>query len=438
MTGSWWSSADRVEVPAGAVARGVAHLPGSKSLTHRAYAAALLARKPVTVVGALRAEDTERFLDALEVLGFDVVRAAERIEIAPRSVAPLVGRIDCGDAGTLLRFLTALVTTISGEWTLDGSARLRERPLAPLLVALRQLGARIDELGAPGRAPLRVRGGSLGAGRVRLDAGQSSQFLSALLLAGQRAPGPIEIELDALTSEPYIGLTTEVLLAFRGHVERPQPNRLRTRPSELRGGEFGVEADLSAAAYPAAAAALTGGDVLLERVRLGSHQGDRRLLTLLAEMGAELVAEERGVRVRGGALRGLQVEAGDIPDQVPTLAALAPFARGTTRITGAEHLRLKESDRLGALASELGRAGARVRELVDGLEIAGTWSEHDPPAERVEIDPHGDHRIAMAMALVGLRRPNLSIRNPGVVAKSWPGFWECLAELLSLPSGGPR
>ena len=434
MTGSWWSSTERVAVPAGGVARGILRPPGSKSLTHRAYALALLARAPVEVVSPLVAEDTELFLAALETLGYGVARDEAGVRIAPRPRPPGAGRIDCGDAGTLCRFLTALVATVPGVWELDGTPRLRERPVGPLARALRVLGVRVDCLGREGFPPLRIAGGELAGGRVRLDAGESSQYLSALLLAGQRAAGPIEIEVERLVSAPYVELTVEMIERFGGRVERAGEGLWRAVPSELRGGAVEIEPDLSAAAYPAAAAALTGGDLVLEGVSLTSRQGDRRFLEILGTMGASVSESAAGVRVRGGELVAIDDDLSDIPDQVPTLAALAPFARGTTRIRNVAHLRIKESDRLAAMAGELRRAGAEVEERADGLVVPGVWSEREPTAGPVEIDPHGDHRIAMSMALVGLRRPNLSVRDPRVVAKSWPGFWDTLAGLLAAPS----
>jgi len=413
------------------VARGSIRPPSSKSLTHRACAVALLARERFEILDPLRAEDTELFFAALETLGFSVARGGGRVMIEPGS-APGGGRIECGNAGTLFRFLVALTTTVPGRWELDGTPRLRERPVGPLIEALRALGASVEAPRAAGFAPLTIEGGTLAGGAVVLDAGASSQYLSALLLAGQRAQGPIEIEVRELVSAPYVDLTVDLLREFGGIVERRggRGHRFHTAPSPLRGGSYRVEADLSAAAYPAAAAALAGGDVLLESVSLASRQGDARLLVLLDAMGAKVEECDGGVRVRGGALRALDIDATDIPDQVPTLAALAPFALGTTRITNVAHLRIKESDRLAAMASELRRAGAEVAELPDGLVIPGRWAASEPPATPVEIDPHGDHRIAMAMALVGLRRPGLAVRDPGVVAKSWPGFWDAMRRLV--------
>jgi len=433
MTGSWSISTDRVVVPAGATIRGALRPPGSKSLTQRAYAAALLARRPLRVAGPQRGDDAERFLLVLEGLGFDVHRGPQAVELTPPRETPLVGRFDCGASGTLLRFLTALLTTVPGEWTVDGTARLRERPMAPLVDALSQLGARVDAVGGDGRAPFRIRGGSLRGGSCRLDAGGSSQFLSALLLAGQAAHEPVEVELEGLVSAPYVDLTIEVLEAFGGRVERRTPEHFSIRPSKLRGGEFTVEPDLSAAAYPAAAAALTGGEVRLEGVRLGSRQGDRRLLVLLEEMGAEVEPDGDALVVTGRGLEAIEVDASDIPDQVPTLAALAPFARGVTRITNVAHLRDKESDRLAAMTKELRRAGADVEELPDGLVVPGGWADAEPPFAPVFVDPHDDHRIAMAMSLVGLRRAVVAIRHPEVVEKSWPGYWEAMAGITEGP-----
>jgi len=418
-------------VAAGGAARGSVRPPGSKSLTQRAYLLALLARGATTVRRPLVADDTERALAALSAFGCAVERGDGAVTIRP-GPPPADAAIDCGASGTLLRFLVAAAAAIPGRWRLDGTPRLRERPLAPLVAALGELGVRIDAT-RDGFAPLTVTGGGLGGGFVRLDAGESSQYLSALLLAGQRAAGPIEIEVAALASAPYVELTIDAVRRAGGQVERAGEQRFLTQPSELPGGEAEIEPDLSAAAYAAAAAALTGGDVLIEDVSLASRQGDRRLLELLARMGALVTEEPAGVRVRGGALAAVDDDLADIPDQVPTLAALAPFARGTTRISNVAHLRLKESDRLSAMASELRRAGAEVEELADGLVIPGVWADAAPPSAPVTIDPHDDHRIAMAMALVGLRRPNLSIRDPQVVAKSWPEFWD---ELERLAGGG--
>ncbi|KAB2958556.1 MAG: hypothetical protein F9K18_12025, partial [Thermoanaerobaculia bacterium] len=267
MTDSWWTSTERVELPAGRVARGAVRLPPSKSLTHRAYAVALLAARPVTVEGPLDADDTRHFLRALEKLGHGVEVHGASVTVRPAVRPPERADLFCGNAGTLLRFLVALVATLPGRWTLDGVPRLRERPVGPLAGAIEQLGVRIDWLGKAGFAPLVVHGGGLRGGRVRLDAGESSQFVSALLLAGQRASAELEIEVPRLVSSPYLDLTEDLIVSQGGSVERRREGVWVTSPSELRGGTIAIEPDLSSAAYPAAAAALTGGDLLLEGSR---------------------------------------------------------------------------------------------------------------------------------------------------------------------------
>lgn len=433
----WWppsiDAGGAVAVPAGRAIAGHVRPPSSKSLTHRAFALALLSQQPTVVRRPLAAEDTELFLAALAALGCRLNRLEDGVEIRPSTAIPTDAELFCGNAGTMFRFLVAIAATLPGRFRIDGVARLRERPIRPLTDALKQLGVRIDFAGEEGHAPLVVHGGRLQGGSLRLDTSASSQYLSALLLAGQRAGSPLEVEAPELASAPYIGLTLEMIERFGGRVDDAGARRWRALPSALGATEVEIEADFSAAAYPAAAAALAGGRAFVEGIAARSRQGDRRLLDLLAAMGAKIVWEDGGAAVEGGSgLIALDADLGDIPDQVPTLAALAPFARGTTRIRNVAHLRVKESDRLAAMTSELRKAGAEVEELADGLVIAGVWAEREPPATAVAIDPHGDHRIAMAMALVGLRRPNLRIADPGCVGKSYPDFWRDLGRLTGV------
>ena len=422
-----------VAVPAGRPVAGRLRPPSSKSLTHRALALALLARQRTVIARPLAAEDTELFLAALADLGFRCARTAAAVVIQPPAAIPATAELHCGNAGTMFRFLVAIAATLPGRFRIDGVARLRERPIRPLTDALQQLGVRIDFAAEEGHAPLVVHGGRLRGGYVRLDASASSQYLSALLLAGQRAETPLEVEVPELASAPYVGLTLDMIERFGGRVEAAAGNRWIAHPSTLAASEVEIEADFSAAAYPAAAAALSGGKVFIEGASRHSRQGDRRLFDLLTAMGARVAWEDGGAAVEGGpGLVAIDADLGDIPDQVPTLAALAPFARGTTRIRNVAHLRIKESDRLAAMTTELRRAGAVVEELADGLVISGVWADREPPDTAVQVDSHGDHRIAMAMALVGLRRPNLRIADPGCVGKSYPDFWRDLGLLVGV------
>jgi 3-phosphoshikimate 1-carboxyvinyltransferase len=381
----------------------------------------------------LKAEDIELFLEALKVCGFEVESRGADVHLRPLTPTTRGGEIFCGNAGTLFRFLVAVLTVLPGRWRLDGTPRLRQRTVAPLLACLRTLGAEIRCLGQEGFAPLEIEGGTLRGGKASLDAGQSSQFLSALLLAGQRAQEVLEIRVEALTSAPYLDLSLESVEAFGGRVERPAEDLFLVRPSVLALDRARVEGDFSAACYGAAAAALGGGPVRIEGVRRASRQGDRRFLEVLERMGATVRwLGEEVVEVEARELQAVTEDFSDLPDQVPTLAALAPFARGTTRITNVAHLRIKESDRLAAMATQLGRLGVPVDEGVDFLVIDGVWAQGMPDSlPAVEVEVYDDHRIAMSLALVGLRRGGVSVRDPGVVAKSYPDFWLHLQGLIA-------
>ena len=425
---------DQIRITAGRRAHGRLRVPSSKSLTNRYLNLALLGRAPLVLGHPLLSEDTHLFLQALERCGFRVKEEAERVHLEPGP--PPAGEVEifCGASGTMLRFLVATLAALPGRWRLDGIPRLRERPVRPLVDSLRRLGAKIDYLGAEGFIPLRLEGGTLGAGSTVLDAGESSQYLSALLMAALRAPGEVTVEVEALTSEPYVDITLGVVEVFGGRIEAVGPRAWRVWPSPLAAGRVEVEGDWSAAASPAAAAALTGGEVILTGLLPDSRQGDRGFAALLQEMGAEVAWEGREMTVRGRELHGVEADLSAMPDQVPTLAALAPFARGTTRIFNVAHLRIKESDRLEAMATELRKLGASVDEGPDWLRIPGDWAGGEPSdAAEVRIDPRGDHRIAMSCALVGLRRSGVVITTPGVVAKSYPEFWRDFAMLTSIP-----
>ena len=418
---------------------GVVEPPGSKSISHRALNLALIGQQPATIENLLEADDIAAFRAALVAMGWRVRSVAGsglRLEPPQKNGSQGPVKLDCRSAGTLLRLLVATCAVIPGQWILDGSPRLRERPIGPLVAALRQLGAGIEELGRPGCAPVRIRGGRLAGGRVEIDAGESSQYVSALLMAALDAEGPIELLAPVLVSSPYVDTTLEVMAEFGAPVEvrrdgEAREFRVEPRKPELVDGRYRVAGDDSAAAYPAAAAAICGGSVRLRGLSPVATQGDRAFLGLLERMGAGVRSSAEEIRVEGGgALAALDCDLSAMPDQVPTLAAVAAFANGTTWIRNVAHLRIKESDRLAAVATELRRAGATVDELEDGLRIEGNPGlAASPGSPRIPIDTYDDHRIAMSMALVGMRRGGLSIRRPEVVGKSYPGFWADLEEI---------
>jgi 3-phosphoshikimate 1-carboxyvinyltransferase len=406
-------------------------VPPSKSITLRLLVLALLSGQALAIERPLLADDTRRMLAALRALGWSVRADAAGIQLRPPSRPVEAAEIDCGSAGTMMRLLCGALATFPGRYRLDGSPRLCQRPMAPLVEALRGLGAQIEYLSEAGRAPLQITGGRLSGGEIELEADESSQYVSALLLAASKATGPVGVCTRGLVSAPYVDLTLEALARFGVTVEA-RGSRLRVHPGLRAPATVSVEGDYSAGAYPAAGAALTGGRVVLAGLKNDSAQGDRMLLQLLETMGAEVEWQDGSVTVAGtGVLSALDEDLSQMPDQVPTLAALAPFARGTTRIRNVAHLRLKESDRLEVMRRELERVGARVSIEGDDLSIEGCWAAVDPPSKPVTIDPEGDHRIAMSMALVGLRRPGITIGDPAVVEKSYPNFWADLDLLMA-------
>lgn len=435
MTDSLSSSAEPRPVRPGARVAGRLRPPSSKSLTQRFYNLALLAKSRTLVRRPLRSEDCDHFLAGLAAAGCAIDDRADEVvdEVAIVPPESLGGStIFCGASGTMMRFMTASLCAVAGQWRLDGAPRLRERPQAALLEVLASLGADIRHLERPGALPLQIAGSSLVGGRARLSAHESSQFVSAVLMAGATSLSGVTLEVERLVSEPYVALTEKALDLFGVQVEKPESGVFRVPAGRPAGASVTVEADLSAACYPAAAAALTGGEVTLEGVARGSAQGDVRFFDLLADMGARIDWLEGAVRVTGaGPLRAVEADLSAMPDQVPTLAALALFAAGTTEIYNVAHLRLKESDRLAAMALELRRLGATVVEREDGLSIAGSWSRAAPPTAPVVVASHDDHRIAMGCALVGLRRAGVSVAQPWTVGKSYPDFWRDLDRLTS-------
>jgi 3-phosphoshikimate 1-carboxyvinyltransferase len=417
--------------------------PPSKSATLRALVAAALARGASVVHRPLPCDDTDAMVRGLRHLGVAIERNSTKYTFparppgrkSVRSTVPLRGTIDCGAAGAVIRFLAAVAALGRGEVVLDGEARLRERPIGPLADALRALGAEVAWEGATGFPPLRVRARGLRGGSVTLDASASSQFLSALLLAGPCMDADLEVRVvGPLASAPYVELTAEVMAAFGATVERPEPGLFRVPRTGYRGADFAVEGDWSAAAFLLAAAAIAGGSVTVEGLRADSRQGDRAIAGLLERMGCAVARGADGITARGGPLRAIDADLGATPDLAPALAAVAAFASGTTRVRGVAHLRLKESDRIASIVRALGALGIAARERADGFEVDGG----SPRAG--EIDPAGDHRIAMAFALAGLAAPGVRVRNRECVAKSWPEYFAVVTTLkrASGPETGPE
>ena len=416
-------------------------VPGSKYEANRFLIAAALTPGTTRLMGLPEGEDVRAAISAVDALGGNRASRGGCLEVRGVAADPSPGpsfdpgsptRVSVGESGTLLRFLTAAAATVPASITITGSGRIRERPVAGLVAALGTLGADIETAG--GFAPLTVRSGRLNGGATRVDATESSQFGSALLLAAPRAASAVVIELEgAPVSASYLDLTVSVMARCGVEVERPGPGRFRVAAgARYRPGDHRISGDWTSAGYFLAAAALAPGRVTVGGLDPESPQGERGFPELLSRMGCEVVeaASEDGVQVTvtgTSRLRGISVDMTSMPDAVPTLAAIAPFAQGPTIIRGISHLRHKESDRIAALADGLGRVGAHVVPMHDGLAIEP--AESGATLRAALLDSHGDHRIAMALALTGLRLPGVRIRSPEVVAKSFPGFWDALAKL---------
>ena len=398
--------------------------PPSKSVTNRALACAALAAGVSTLRSPLDSDDAAAMRAAVTALGATVTGGTDAWQVqgvAGRPASP-PRPVDCRQSGTTLRFVTALAALTERGATLTGHPQLLRRPVGPLVAALAALGApAADRDGYP---PVTVHGGGLRGGRVLVEARRSSQFASAVLLAAPLARGPVLVEAAGVTASGYVELTAEVMRAFGAQVTRAGPAAWQVTPGGYRACEYEVEHDASAAAHLFALAAATGGQVTVTNARAGSRQPDAALPELLARMGAVTARDGAALTVTGpDRLAPVDADLGGMPDQVTTVAALCALAEGTSRLRNLSVVREHESDRLAALATELGKLGAAVEELPDGLVIHGGLARLGP----ARLDPHGDHRLAMAFAAVAARVPGVVITDPACVAKTYPGFWQDLA-----------
>jgi len=392
--------------------------------------AAALASGESALVAATDSDDAAAMREGLRALGVPI-----RVEGEAWTVPGCGGRlpargavtVDVRASGTTARFLSAVaaLTAHGTEVTLDGTARMRERPLGDLVAALRALGADATALGPGGCPPVRVRGGGLAGGRVAIDARRSSQYVSGVLLAAPFASRDVELALveNRLVSRPFVDLTLQVMDAFGAEARWTEHGTLAVRSGRpYRARRFEVEPDAQAAAYVFAAAAIAGGRAVVEGIPGGSRQPDLRLLDALAAMGCTVRREAGAIELAAerGALRGITWDGDPMPDAVLALAVVALFAEGPTRIENVANLRIKETDRLAALECEIRRLGGRA-------EAGPDWLAIEPaPLHGAVIETYADHRMAMSFALAGLAVPGVAIRDPGCVAKTWPGFFAAL------------
>jgi 3-phosphoshikimate 1-carboxyvinyltransferase len=398
--------------------------PPSKSLTHRALVAASLADGPSILYDPLLADDTRLTIAGLVRLGA-TIEVGDRVVGVEGAGGPLAGGdgavLDCGNSGTTLRLLASVAALGDAPVTLTGSVRMQERPVGPLGTALEALGAMVRYSVRAGVPPLEVAG-PLRGGEVAVDGGVSSQFASSLLLAAPLMPDGLVLRLASPpVSRSYLDLTVGVMARFGAGVDRRGYERFAVSPGGYTGRAYAVEGDWSSASYLFALAAALGGRTTVRNLDPVSAQGDRRFVGALAAMGCRVSAGPDGVTVeRDGPLHGIECEMSSAPDSVMTLAALAALAEGPTRISGVAHLRHKESDRLAVTADRLRILGAGAEVEEDTLVVVPA------PLHGGSIDPAGDHRTAMAFAVLGLAIGGVEIEDPGCVAKSWPGFWSTL------------
>lgn len=403
-------------VPPGRPLTGRVTPPGSKSITNRALLLAALARGTSRLTGALKSQDTALMAAALRQMGVRIeepdptsfiVTGSGRLLEPPE---PLM----LGNAGTATRFLTAAAALVEGRVVVDGDEHMRKRPIAPLVAALNSLG--IAAAAPTGCPPVTIEGnGRFGSGRVEIDGGLSSQYVSALLMASPFGEGPIEVALTDrdLDARGYVDLTLAAMRAFGASVEQAGETAWRVESTGYRATDFAIEPDASAATYLWAAAALTGGSVDLGVPMEAFTQPDAQAARFIA-MFPHLPAE---------------IDGSQMQDAVPTLAVLAAFNETPVRFTGIANLRVKECDRIAALSTELSRIQPGLgREEGDDLVVAGLsgLGGHIPPTR---IETYADHRIAMSFALAGLRLPDITILDPDCVGKTYPGYWDALAGL---------
>jgi len=411
--------------------------PGSKSITNRALVCAALAEGISTLCGALDSEDTQVMIHGLRELGIkiEVQDQGETLVVQGCQGLPPAAKAEVfvGNSGTTIRFLTALVTLGQGNFRLDGIARMRERPIGDLAAALRQLGAQVTCEGSGDCPPVTIVANRLPGGETTIDGNISSQFLSGLLMAAPCAQNPVAVRVeDTLVSVPYVRMTLAVMKSFG---VTPQAvadfsEILVSNNSSYVACEYAIEPDASAASYFWASAAVTGGEVTVSGLSKASLQGDVAFVECLEKMGCSVRYGADCVTVSGKQLSGIDVDMNAISDTVQTLAVVALFAKGPTKIRNVSHIRHKETDRITALATELRKLGATVVETDTGLEI-------EPPQagateiKTAEIHTYGDHRMAMSFTLAGLVQPGVVIRDPDCTTKTYPNFFDDMKAICS-------
>jgi 3-phosphoshikimate 1-carboxyvinyltransferase len=415
---------------------GEARPPGSKSLTNRALVCAALARGESRLTGVLDSDDTRVMAAGLAALGagIDADWPAGAIDVRGTggTIPARTATLDCAASGTTMRFLAAICGLGNGTYRLDGTARMRKRPIGDLLAALAELGIEAVAESPGGCPPVVIRSAGLTGGRARVRGDTSSQFASGLALAAPCMPSGLELSFTGpVVSQPYLDMTRRVMEAFGARCTVTAEHHWQISATGYRGRAYTIEPDASAASYFTAAAAITGGRVRVEGLSRASLQGDVAFCDALERMGCEVTWEDAAVTVAGRATRGIEIDMNAISDTVPTLAVVALFATGETGISNVAHVRDKETDRISDLVRELRRLGGEIEERPDGLTIRPV------PLHAARLQTYDDHRMAMSLALAGLRVAGVEIEDPACVGKTFPGYWGALAALARFPADFP-
>ena len=420
-------SAPREIQPVSKPVIGTIRPPGSKSLTNRALVVAALAKGESTLNGVLDSRDTQVMIDSLQKLGLEIEHRVDnftlRIKGCGGSPSAKTANLWLENSGTSIRFLTALCALGHGEYR---NTRMRERPIGDLVDSLKQFGISIRCELDNQCPPVIVTGRGLPGGTTTINANVSSQFLSAVLMAAPCADGPVEIRLAGeMVSEPYIDMTIGVMSEFGVSIDRSTTGVFRIAPQTYHSAVYDIEPDASAASYFFALAAVTGGRVTVEALHAKALQGDVHFVEALEQMGCRVTWNANSITVEGGPLRGIDIDMNAISDTAQTLACVAPFAEGPTRIRNVAHMRLKETDRVFAVVTELKKLGLNVEEHDDGMTI------HPGPLHGGTVATYDDHRMAMSFSLLGLRVPGILIADPECTSKTYPHYFEDLDELCA-------
>ncbi|GLS82645.1 3-phosphoshikimate 1-carboxyvinyltransferase [Paraferrimonas haliotis] len=411
---------------------GEINIPGSKSISNRALLLAAMAQGQTTLTNLLDSDDIRHMLTALSQLGVSYELSADKTRCVVQGLGKAFNVADAqtiflGNAGTAMRPLCAALALSQGEFELTGEPRMEERPIGDLVDALRPLGANISYLKNEGFPPVKIQGMGLRGGSVEIAGDLSSQFLTALLMVAPMADGDIVINIKGeLVSKPYIDITLSIMKKFGVEVTHNRYQRFVVKGGQhyVSPGRFLVEGDASSASYFLAAAAIKGGSIKVTGVGTASIQGDVKFADALSAMGAEIEWGEDYIISRKGQLKGVNMDMNHIPDAAMTIAAAAVFARGTTRLSNIYNWRIKETDRLAAMATELTKVGAHVKEGHDYIEIS-------PPEalKKAAIDTYNDHRMAMCFSLMALGDAGVIINDPDCTSKTFPNYFEAFSSI---------